>query len=131
MRAASGLPSGPWWMIGVGGGLVLLGAFMTPSHRKYKAIKAYYDAQSANALVDFQKSGGHLQGFPLTDDDDDPGNAIRAKPSSSSLSQEQANALSAGMPTSVSFGSIIGMIVMIVIALVAALAILGPKLSLM
>lgn len=116
-----------WWAVGVGGTLALLGGCMMLSGKKYKALKAYYDAEGANALVDFQKRGGHLQGFPLTDDDDDPGNAIRAKPNSSSLSQKQAKALSAGKPTSASVGSIIGVVIMIVITLVVTLAILAPK----
>lgn len=131
MRCTYGPSSAPGWMIGVGGALALLGAFMVPSHQKYKALKAYYDAEGANAVVAFKRRGGHLQGFPLTDDDDDPGNAIRAKPSTSSLSQEQANALSAGKPTSVSVGSIIGAIIMIAIVLMVALAILGPKITAM
>lgn len=119
-----GIPEA-WWAVGVGGALVLLGACMLLSCKKYKAIKAYYDAEGANAVVDFQKRGGHLQGFPLADDDDDPGNAIRAKPTSSSLSQKQAKALSAGKPTSVPTGSVIGTIITLLIILGVTLAILG------
>ena len=115
-----------WWAVGVGGALVLLGAGMLLSCKKYKAIKAYYDAEGANAFDAFQKSGGHLQGFPMTDDDDDPGNAIRAKPRSSSLSQKQAKALSAGKPTSVPVGSVIGTIITLLIILGVTLAILAP-----
>lgn len=113
-----------WWAVGVGVALVLLGAGMLLSCKKYKAIKAYYDAEGANALVDFQKNGGHLQGFPLMDDDDDPGNAIRANPVSSSLSEKQAKALSEGKPTSVPTGSVIGTIITLLIILGVTLAIL-------